>query len=91
MMMNCDYLIAEVVRQLNDTKFYKKLDENSQEHFPKNIDEVLKKLKYRSQPEKTSPSGSNRIPNYLCLAKIHKELVSKLPIISQLSPALFTC
>ena len=38
----CDDYIAEVVRQLNDTKFYEKLDENSQELFQKDIDEVLK-------------------------------------------------
>ena len=40
-MMNCDDYIAEVERQLNDTKFYKKLDKNSQEYFRKDIDEVL--------------------------------------------------
>ena len=39
--MNRDDYIAEVERQLNDTKFYEKLDENPQEQFRKDIKEVL--------------------------------------------------
>ena len=46
--MNRDDYIAEVERQLNDTKFYEKLDENPQEQFRKDIDEVLKTFKYQS-------------------------------------------
>ena len=43
--MNRDDYIAEVERQLNDTKFYKrKLDENPQEQFRKDIDEVIKNI-----------------------------------------------
>ena len=42
--MNRDEYIAEVERQLNDTHFYEKLDENPQEKFQKDIDEVLKNI-----------------------------------------------
>ena len=47
MIMNRDDYIAEVERQLNDTKFYEKLDENPQEQFRKDIVEVLKTSKYQ--------------------------------------------
>ena len=44
MLMNRYDNIAEVERQLNDTKFYKRLDENPQEKFRKDIDEVIKNI-----------------------------------------------
>ena len=47
MIMNRDDYIAEVERQLNDTKFYEKLDLNPQEQFRKDIVEVLKTFKYQ--------------------------------------------
>ena len=39
-----DDYIAETERQFNDTKFYKRLDENPQEKFRKDIDEVIKNI-----------------------------------------------
>ena len=55
--MNRDDYIAEVERQLNDTKFYKKLDENPQEQFRKDIDEVLTNIEIsESTRENISPS-----------------------------------
>ena len=79
--MNRDDYIAEVERQLNDTKFYEKLDENPQEQFRKDIDEVLTNIEIsESTRENISPSGSGRIPIFYVLPKIHKTLDSALPL-----------
>ena len=79
-LMNRDDYITEVERQLNDTKFYKKkLDENPQEKFRKDIDEVIKTIELsKSIRESIIPPGSDRIPIFYVLPKIHKELDSEL-------------
>ena len=43
--MNRDDYIAEVERQLNNSKFYKKLDDNPKEQFQKDVIEVLENIK----------------------------------------------
>ena len=68
--MNRDDYIAEVERQLKDTKFYEKLDENPQEQFRKDIDEVLINIEIsESTRENIIPSGSGRIPILYVLQK----------------------
>ena len=80
-LMNRDDYIAEVERQLNDTKFYKKLDENPQEQFQKDIDEVIKNIELsKSTRESINPPGSDIFLIFYVLPKIHKELDSKLPL-----------
>ena len=74
MIMNRDDYIAEVERQINDTKFYEKLDEDPQEQFRKDIDEVLKTIQIsESTLENISPSENGRIPIFYVLPKIHKK------------------
>ena len=74
--MNRDDYIAEVERQLNNTKFYEQLDENPQEQFRKDIDEVLKNIQIsESTLENISPSGNGRIPIFCVLPKFHKNLL----------------
>ena len=81
--MNRDDYIAEVERQLNDTKFYEKLDENPQEQFQKDIDEVLKNIQIsESTRENISPSGNGRIPIFYVLPKIHKNLIQHFLLVT---------
>lgn len=79
--MNRTDYIAEVERQLGDTKFYEKLDKNPQEQFRKDINEVLRDVKVsESTRENLSPSGSNSVPVFYILPKIHKQSDSNLPL-----------
>ena len=77
---NRDDYITEVERQLNDKKFYEKLDENPQEQFRKDMDKVLTNIEIlESTRENIGPSGSGRIPIFYVLPKIHKKMDSALP------------
>ena len=79
--MNGDDYITEVERQLYDTKFYEKLDENPQEQFQKDIDEVLTNIEIAVPArENISPSGNGRIPIFYVLPKFHKRLDLELPL-----------
>lgn len=79
--MNRNDYIAEVERQLEDRQFYEKCDENPQEQFKNDISSVLNSINIpESVRKKLNPQGSDRIPVFYVLPKIHKQLDSKLPL-----------
>ena len=81
--MNRQDYIAEVERQLEDTQFYLKCDKNPQKQFQNDINSVLNNIDIHvseSVRERLSPQGSDRIPMFYVLPKIHKHFDSKLPL-----------
>ena len=73
--MNRDDYIAEVERQLNNSKFYKKLDDNPKEQFQKDINEVLESIKISVSTRENISPGSNRTPIFYVLPKYIKHWI----------------
>ena len=81
--MNRQDYIAEVERQLNDKKYYVKLDESPYERFRQ---EIHAKITTIQNSECLSNLGAvnipneNRIPQFYILPKIHKTYDPRLPL-----------
>ena len=61
--------------------FIKRLDENPQEQFQKDIDEVIRNIELsKSTLESITSPGSDIFLIFYVLPKIHKELDAKLPL-----------
>ncbi|XP_053391643.1 uncharacterized protein LOC128554386 [Mercenaria mercenaria] len=80
--MNRKDYISEAYRQLENNKYYKRLDENPQKLFNKDIHDSLNNLENirESTLENLYPSNADRVPQFYILPKIHKTFDPDLPL-----------